>query len=172
MCFRYTWCPLPCSGTTAWHRSVSLVVMAGRRRAWTRGRSSTSTSRPRFFLARRTSWSPTLQHQCQSPKRTSTPTRRSSLVSSTPCASPPVSLPGTTTCRKVQYLITYLNNEPGAKKTYCCVDMFVISTITYLQLRKSSRVRKRRRRKSQQSRETTRRRTRVSACLLIQRRTR
>ena len=49
--------------------------------------------------------------------------------------------------------------------------MFVISTITYLQLRKSSRVRKRRRR-SRLSRETTRLRTRVSACLLIQRRTR
>ena len=53
--------------------------------------------------------------------------------------------------------------------------MFVISTITYLQLRKSSRVRKRRRRRrrrSRLSRETTRLRTRVSACLLIQRRTR
>ncbi len=60
MCFRYTWCPLPCSGTTAWHRSVSLVVMAGRRRAWTRGRYSASTSRPRFSSVRSTSWSPTL----------------------------------------------------------------------------------------------------------------
>ena len=40
-----------------------------------------------------------------------------------------------------------------------------------LQLKKSSRVRKRRRR-SRLSRETTRLRTRVSACLLIQRRTR
>ncbi len=172
MCFRYTWCPLPCSGTTAWHRSVSLVVMAGRRRALMRGRSSVSTSRPRFSSVRSTSWSPTLLHRCWSPKRTSTPTRRSSLVSSTPCASPPASLLGTTTCRKVQYLITHLNNDdkPGEKKNYCCVDTFVINTITYLQLRKSSRVRRRRR--SRLSRKTTRRWTRVSACLLMQRRTR
>ncbi len=71
------------------------------------------------------------------------------LVSSTPCASPPASLLGTTTCRKVQYLITHLNNDdkPGEKKNYCCVDTFVINTITYLQLRKSSRVRRRRRRR-------------------------
>ncbi len=55
------------------------------------------------------------------------------------------------------------------KKNYCCVDMFVINTITYLQLRKSSRVRRRR---SRLSRKTTRRWTRVSACLLMQRRTR